>query len=240
MSRLVLGACILLLLCGVAQARPRDDAMARAYRCAAQPVTRVWLDCYYGAAQPVRAALGMPPASPAQVALSEAAPGGGVPTDGPLRDAAMMDAARCGTLAEDRAWLTCFYAATNPVRASLGLPPMAGAPVIARAAQPLPPAPPPPAPVHQRTVPGLLPGVFGKTVVDGEGRMVSYSFDAEKNFTVTLDNGQVWRQISGDSSKAAWFKPAGTYQVIITSGALGSHNLTVKNQPGLFKVRRVS
>ncbi len=31
--------------------------------------------------------------------------------------------------------------------------------------------------------------------------MVSYSFDANRNFTVTLDNGQVWRQLSGDSGR---------------------------------------
>ncbi len=44
-----------------AAARPRDDAMSAAFRCAVIGEARQWLDCYYGAAQPVRAALGMPP-----------------------------------------------------------------------------------------------------------------------------------------------------------------------------------
>lgn len=70
--------------------------------------------------------------------------------------------------------------------------------------------------------------------------MTSYSFDTNKNFIVTLENGQVWRQLGGDSGVARWRKPAGTYLVTITSGVFGGHNLTVKDSPGLFKVRRVS
>src|SRR5258706_9632722 len=45
-----------------AQARPRDDALAGAFRCASVADSRQWLDCYYGAAQPVRAAFGLSPA----------------------------------------------------------------------------------------------------------------------------------------------------------------------------------
>jgi hypothetical protein len=230
MIRPALGIVFLVLMAGTAQARPRDEAMARAYRCAAQPATRVWLDCYYGAAQPVRAALGMAPAPPAQAQLSEASPGPGQPADIQQRDAAMAEAARCAGVAEDRAWLSCFYAATNPVRAVLALPPLQGAaPVVARK-EPVPP---------QRTK-GFLSSVFGQTVIEAQGRMVRYSFNAHKNFTVTLDNGQTWRQLDGDPAVADWHKPAATYLVTITNGALGSHNLTVKSGHGMFKVERIS
>jgi len=81
MSKLAIGACFLLLLCGgVAQARPRDEVMINVYRCAGQPSTRTWLDCYYGAAQAQRAALGLSAAPPSQVALVMAPPAPGTPT----------------------------------------------------------------------------------------------------------------------------------------------------------------
>lgn len=204
--------------------------MAGAYRCAAQPATRVWLDCYYGAAQPVRAALGLPPAPSAQVQLSQAPSTAAPPADEPLRNGTMVEAARCAALAEDRRWLDCFYAAANPVRAALSLAPLAAGPVIAHT------GPPPP----RRAERGFLPSIFGQSTIEVQAHMVSYAFDLNRNFTITLDNGQVWRQISGDSGKAAWHKPAARYLVTITAGALGSHNLTVKDVPGMFKVRRVS
>jgi hypothetical protein len=68
--------------------------------------------------------------------------------------------------------------------------------------------------------------------------MTSYSFDRYGKFSVTLENGQVWRQLSGDDVRARWSKPASRYVVRISGGAFGSYNLEVRNNPGLFKVRR--
>jgi hypothetical protein len=240
MVRLVAALAFLILSIGFAQARPRDDAMARAYHCAGQPATRVWLDCYYGAAQPVRAALGMPPAPAAQVQLSDAPPGTAEPADVALRDAAMAGAARCADVSGDRLWLDCYYAASNPVRSALGLPSLAGPPVLARAAPPpAPVSPSGPLPGPQRST-GLFSDIFGPTVIEVRARMVRYSFDSHKNFIVTLENGQTWRQLDGDTRVANWHKAAGIYLVTIKSGAMGSHNLTVKDAPGMFKVKRVS
>jgi hypothetical protein len=233
MRSFALGICLFFLLCGLAEARPRDEAMARAYRCAAQPMTRVWLDCYYGAAQPVRGALGLPPVPSAQAQLAEGPPPPGQPADISIRDRVMADAAHCATLVEDRRWLDCFYAATAPARSMLGLASLSIGPVIV----PNGASPPPPSP---RPTNSFLPGIFGETVVQAQARMVSYSFDANKKFTIILDNGQVWHQLSGDSSLASWHKPARGYLVTITNGAFGSHNLTVRDLPGMFKVRRAS
>jgi hypothetical protein len=235
MIRPAIGFVFLVLLAASAEARPRDEAMARAYGCAAQPATRVWLDCYYGAAQPVRAALGMPPASAAQVRLSEAPPSPGQPADIPLRDAAMTEASRCAGLSEDRLWLDCFYAASNPVRSALALPLLGTAPVLAAKAPQQAVAPQRP-----QRVKSFLPELFGQTVIEAQANMVSYSFDAHSKFTITLGNGQTWRQVDGDSGVANWRGPANRYLVTITNGALGSHNLTVKGAPGMFKVQRVS
>jgi hypothetical protein len=60
---------LLALLGGPAFAGPREDTLAGISRCAGLPDDRTFLDCIYGAAQPMRAALGLSPALPAQQRL---------------------------------------------------------------------------------------------------------------------------------------------------------------------------
>src|SRR5471032_1910195 len=72
----LLPAAMLVLAPQPALARARDDVMAGVFRCAAIGDTRLCLDCYYGAAQPARAQLGLPPAPPAQVRLALSPPAG--------------------------------------------------------------------------------------------------------------------------------------------------------------------
>jgi hypothetical protein len=45
-------------------------------------------------------------------------------------------------------------------------------------------------------------------------------------FIVFLDNGQVWRQIEGDSDHAIFRKPAKANKITISRGFIGSYNLT--------------
>jgi hypothetical protein len=62
----------LVLLCAApvaAAADPRGDALAGAARCRSIADDRMFLDCVYGAMQPLRAELGLPPAPPAQIRL---------------------------------------------------------------------------------------------------------------------------------------------------------------------------
>jgi hypothetical protein len=147
----------------------------------------------------------------------------------------MASAGRCGSLANDHQWLNCYYAAAGPIRAVLGL----SAPVVAPqpAAQTESIAPLPNPPPQRRSEFAELLGVPNISIAS---RMASYSFDRNGNFTVTLANGQVWRQLQGDSSIARWRKPASNYLVNITGGVFGSYNFMVKGSPGKFKVRRVS
>jgi hypothetical protein len=220
----------LILLLGLAapsaQARPRDDVMSGAFRCAVIADTRTWLDCYYGAAQPARTALGLTPAPAGQTRLAAAPPPGPVSAaDTALRDAVMGEAFRCNGLADEHQWLNCFYAAAHQTRSRLGLSAAASA-VTAK---------PPPAPAFG--MPRAAPASQGDRVT---ARMASYAFDRYGIFTVTLENGQVWRQISGDDVLAHWKQPASRYVVRITRGALGSYNLEVRDSAGLFKVRRVA
>ena len=62
----------------------RDDVMTNLQRCAGFSDNRTWLNCYYGAAQPMRAQLGLSPAPDAQVSLVGTAP---VPPPPPMNTA---------------------------------------------------------------------------------------------------------------------------------------------------------
>lgn len=212
-----------LMLALPAQARPRDEVMSGAFRCAAIGDARTWLDCYYGAAQPARAALGMTSAPDTQVKLVAAPPAGTVSAnDAALRDQVLSGAFRCNDQGDERQWLNCYYAAAQPARIRLGL-------VVAT-------MPPPPV-----TSSGF--GLPAPRAPEPDGiisRMASYKFDTYGVFTVTLANGQVWQQIPSDDTFARWNKPASSYTARISKGLLGSFNLQVEKNPGLFRVRRVT
>ena len=221
--------CLLGLVTQPAQARPRDEVMSGAFRCAAIADTRTWLDCYYGAAQPARAALGLTPAPAGQTRLAASPPAGPVSAaDTALHDAVMAEAFRCNSLIDERQWLNCFYAAALPARSRLGLSAPA---VVAASPKSIAPAP-------SFGLPAPRQSAAQSDQVTA--RMASYTFDRYGSFTVALENGQVWRQVSGDDVLARWNQPASRYVVHISRGALGSYNLQVRNSPGLFKVRRVT
>jgi hypothetical protein len=59
-----------------AMAAPRDDVIYSISRCGSIADDRTWLDCVYGAAQPMRARLGLPPAPASQQALVPPVPAG--------------------------------------------------------------------------------------------------------------------------------------------------------------------
>src|ERR1700760_3615849 len=65
----------LAIACGLAPlpalADPREDVVNGLARCAVLTDDRQWLDCYYGAAQPMRAQLGLSPAPQAQIQLQQ-------------------------------------------------------------------------------------------------------------------------------------------------------------------------
>src|ERR1700761_6018227 len=62
-------AAVLSALTLPALAAPRDDVLFGISRCGGIADDRTWLDCVYGAAQPMRAKLGLPPAPASQQAL---------------------------------------------------------------------------------------------------------------------------------------------------------------------------
>jgi hypothetical protein len=211
-----------------AAARPQDEVLSAAFKCAAIADLRTWLDCYYGAAQPQRAALGLPAVPAAQARLVASPPSGSPPAgEIELRDDVLRAALECNRKAAGRDWLTCFYAAAEPARARLGLGSRTLANTVARVA-------PPPLPSNF----GLRPKPE-KTDESVSARMAAYAFDKGHLFTVTLDNGEVWQQLAGDDRVADWNKPASAYTVVISRGLFGSYNFRVVKSGSLFKVRRL-
>lgn len=65
------------------------------------------------------------------------------------------------------------------------------------------------------------------------------SYNPFGKFIVFLDNGQIWRQIEGDSDHAIFRKPATVNKVTIDRGFIGSYNLMINGSERTFKVTRV-
>jgi hypothetical protein len=186
--RVLLAAAFLGASCLSAAADPRQDTLAAISRCAGLPDDRTFLDCVYGAAQPMRAELGLQPAPSFQTRLVPPAPG-----------------ART-----------------------------ASAPPVASAASPMVASAQPP----QQKTDGLFGGLFNS---DNEetARMASYSFNPRGYFTVTLDNGQVWRQRANDMTFAQWGAKPADYYVTVRAQGTGRYSMSVRGNDGLFQVEPV-
>jgi hypothetical protein len=68
--------------------------------------------------------------------------------------------------------------------------------------------------------------------------VATVTFNFFHRFTVTLDNGQVWRQEESDTGIARFAK-AMPKAVTIKQGMLGSFHLTFQGEWGTFSVKRV-
>ena len=66
--------------------------------------------------------------------------------------------------------------------------------------------------------------------------VASIAYDARGRFTVTLDNGQVWRQLEGDTGV---LQGARISTVKISRGALGSYDLNVVGRNASYRVLRL-
>jgi len=141
-----------------------------------------------------------------------------------VRDDILSQASRCAQFADDRQWLDCYYGSAQPMRTRLGLPPAPDAQVKLGASVP-------------------LSGVNNRSIQTNStiARITAFSFDPNHIFTVTLSNGEIWRQLSGDTTIARWTKSPNefVYNANISAGALGSTNLTVAGLVGSYKVERL-
>ena len=121
---------------------------------------------------------------------------------------------RCQVIQDDRAWLDCTYGAKQPMRAKLGLPPapdyqqrlvppptpdyrqrLVSAPTPS-ADVPSNNAPPAPLPHRKASFFQILTGSASPVAVSA---LASIQIDKQGAFVVTLQNGQVWRQVDAES-----------------------------------------
>ena len=158
------------------------------------------------------------------------------------RDDVLFGISRCGGIANDRTWLDCVYGAAQPMRATLGLPPAPASqqalvpPAIpGQAAPALAMAAPPAMTPEQRkdfedySRMTVVPKFILKMATPQEEptepatTLKSYKFDAAGYFTVTLANGETWRQDPSDVLYAHWSKAAETYsaQILPSSSQIG-------------------
>lgn len=150
---------------------------------------------------------------------------------------------RCAVISDNRAWLDCYYGAAQPMRQLLGLAP---APVEQTRLVPGPgPGPArPPSAQPQTASKGWFQSIFGSSrSADATvaSRLDSYVFDERGLFTVSLTNGQVWRQLAEDDGRAHWHAPAIQYNVMIRPDGAGIFWLTLVGSDAheMYKVHRV-
>ena len=160
---------------------------------------------------------------------------------------------KCSVVTDDKARLTCYDAISPRLRDALNTPPEN----LSR----------PPTKEEEKSWFGFnLDGLFGTSAAAqttpekfGADQMAStqaqvqagheevdsisagvtdYSMTPFGKFIVFLDNGQVWRQIPGDTEPAR-FSKSGKNTVTIERGALGSYNMHIDDGVKTYKVTRV-
>ena len=173
-----------LILLGVmaatqAMAGPREDVYSASLRCSAIADDHAWLDCYYGAAQPMRGQLKLPAAPASQTAL--------IP---PVIDAS----------------------ASHPARA---------------------------VPEKEGVIGQTLSYLAGGAAIISNVAVKSYEPGQPTGFTVTLANGQVWRQTDDQPRQVRWRGRPETHHVTVWKGALNTLNLGFDDEADRYKVRRL-
>jgi hypothetical protein len=201
-----------------AAADTRDLVLDRISRCYALADTRQYLECVYGAVQPLRNELGLqqaPQAAAFASIFSRPAPQAAYPSSAPVASAAPAPA----------------LAARPQPQSDPGIVSGVFSSVLGMETKRVAP--------EQFGLRNARPGP-GVNVDRITARMAEYGFDRNSGlFTVTLDNGQVWRQQIGDEHKPTWRKPASTYVATISYGANGTFNLSVTGERERYKVQRV-
>ena len=155
------------------------------------------------------------------------------------RDEVWAAMQRCQTLQDDRTWLECTYGAKQPMRAKLGLPP---APDYQQRLVPTQPQPASASPSNRVPNTAVAPkprtSFLGATTPVTVSTLARVQYDSRGAFVVTLDNGQVWREVNVESGRKAPLR-TGT-RVSITPGVLWSYDLKPDNDSRSYKVERRS
>jgi hypothetical protein len=152
------------------------------------------------------------------------------------REETMSGISRCATLPDDRGFLDCIYGAAQPMRTRLGLPP-----APASQQRLVPPAYAAPVAAPRTTMrtrkdsTSTLGNILGSNPTPGW--LESFSFDGRGLFTVTLSNGEIWRQDPSDPARAHWNGRASDYGIKLAKDTGGrSGQLFVRGDAPLYRV----
>jgi hypothetical protein len=171
------------------------------------------------------------------------------------RDDTLEEVSKCATIVDDKLRLGCYDSLAPHVREALGTPPdkLAGNPTAD----------------EQKSWFGFdIAGLFGgneekpqnapqqfgqESVTDSTSAptapemqeidsitagVTDYSFRDNK-FTVFLDNGQIWQQLSGDFNVARFRNNPKDNSITISRGFLKSYNLKINDDNSFYKVKRL-
>jgi hypothetical protein len=127
--------------------------------------------------------------------------------------------AKCAGMVNATERLKCYDAAAD--RQGFGLPP------------------PPRDPVTKPEGFGKPPPAREAEVKEISATVAEFSRTPRGRAIFVLDNGQVWRQIDGDTAEVRDPAAGRAMRVMIESGALGSYNLVIEGRTGSIKVRRL-
>jgi len=72
-----------------------------------------------------------------------------------------------------------------------------------------------------------------------EAKVIEFKLDPYGDFTATLDNGQVWRQLTGNTSKAHFGNSNRLYTVTIKKGPLKNYRMKINELGRWYRVKRV-
>jgi len=207
----------------------REEVLLRLTRCASIGDTRQYLDCYYAAAQPLRAELGLAPAPQAAsyaplFSLAQVAPR---PAAGPAPDnrpnLVPQDAYARASMARTPAQT---HLAGDQGATSL---PMIGGLLGIKSVKVAP---------DQFGLRNAKPDAAGVDHIAARISKVSINRDSG-SFIVTLDNGQVWKQVMNDDQRQHWDKRILGTVATIAYGAGLTYNLSV-GEGVVYKVQRTS
>ena len=89
------------------------------------------------------------------------------------------------------------------------------------------------------SAPPPAPGQVAQEPLDSITATVDdFAYNPYGRFTVFLDNGQVWKQVTGDTDRAHFSKRSKD-RVTISRGLIGSYSLVIRDHVSLYKVTRI-
>jgi hypothetical protein len=155
----------------------------------------------------------------------------------PARDA-LTEVAKCADIADAGDRLKCFDRAAALAKTALAPSPQPTAEkrsFLDWFGFSKPPAPPKTAEEYGKPAP--TPEAEGITSITAN--VLEYARTPRGLSVFILENGQIWRQLEGDTSIVRDPAPGTPMKVTIENGFLGSYNLTIEGRNGLIKVTRL-